>query len=308
MEPSLKVTIIAKFLQMITCLVVWPDYEKEMVILVVYASNSAEERMDLWAELLKVSSSQIVCSLPWVVLGDFNQILDPSEHSMPPSLNVPRRIREFKEYLLDADLSDLNYRGNSFTWWNKNSLRPVAKKLDRILVNDRWQCEFPNVVASFGSPGFLDHASLSIVFEPHIERLKKPFRFYNFMLANVGFFPMIMWLWYSANVVGSAMYKVSQKLSLLKNPIRDFNKTNYSHLEKRVSEAHDHLLTCQNNMLSHPNQANAIEEQDAIKRWQVLSVAEEHFTDKEQALTGWVLVTAIQGSSTEWLSIGTLLT
>lgn len=203
--------------------------------------------------------------------------LNPSEHSSPPSLNVSRCVREFRDCLVEAELSDLNFRGNEYTWWNKNALRPVANKLDRVLANDRWQCAFPNAVAIFCSPDFSDHASLSLVFEPHIEKLKKPFRFYNLLLANEAFLPLVERLWYSANVVGSLMFRVSKKLRLMKKPIRDFSKDNYSGLEKRVAEAHIQLLSCQKKMLSQPTNIHALAETEATKKWRLLEVAEEAF-------------------------------
>lgn len=77
--------------------------------------------------------------------------------------------------------------------------------------------------------------------------------------------PLIESLWYSFSVVGSAMFRVSQKLQKLKNPIREFSKDNYSNLEKRVREAHQVLLLSQNQMLSHPTTSNVEAEIEALR-------------------------------------------
>lgn len=45
---------------------------------------------------------------------------------------------EFRKCLLESDLADLTFKGNSFTWWNKRKNDLVAKKLDRALINDLW--------------------------------------------------------------------------------------------------------------------------------------------------------------------------
>lgn len=63
----------------------------------------------------------------------------------------------------------------------------------------------------------------------------------------------------------------------MKKAIHEFSRDNYSHLEKRVVEAHVHLLNRQEHMLSDPNQANAAEEIEATKKWQELAVVEEAF-------------------------------
>lgn len=73
----------------------------------------------MWDEVMAISNSQILNGKAWMVLGDFNQILHPQEHSRVVNHNVDRSIRDFRECLRVAELEDLNYRGNIFTWWNK---------------------------------------------------------------------------------------------------------------------------------------------------------------------------------------------
>lgn len=118
-HPSVKVVVLAKSLQMITCEVLLPQETSWIVVSIVYASNHNDTRKELWKELAEMASVQ-VGNKPWVVLEDFNQTLNPLEHSNAPSLNVDRRTREFRDCLLDSELSDLVYKGNTFTWWNKS--------------------------------------------------------------------------------------------------------------------------------------------------------------------------------------------
>lgn len=59
------------------------------------------------------------------------------------------------------------------------------------------------------------------------------------------------------------MLRLSKKLKALKKPIRDFRKDNFSNLEKRVVEAHEIVLLCQNNTLAMPNFLNAARESEA---------------------------------------------
>ncbi|XP_019082654.1 PREDICTED: uncharacterized protein LOC109125477 [Camelina sativa] len=134
-DSSVQVVVVEKSLQMVTCEVLFPGEQSWIVVSIVYAANEAER--ELWLEIVALGASQLVSSRPWIVMGDFNQILNPHEHSEQPSLNVDRRIRDFRSCLLDAELTDLTYKGNFFTWWNKNESRPIAKKLDRILVSKK---------------------------------------------------------------------------------------------------------------------------------------------------------------------------
>ncbi|WZY87828.1 hypothetical protein YC2023_044563 [Brassica napus] len=169
-----------------------PDFElTKIYISTVYASNDAEDRLTLWSEITSMASSYGLDNKPWLVIGDFNQIRVPSEHSLPPTLNMDKRMRDFNDCLMEANLEDLNFRGPTFTWWNKRKLAPVAKKLDRGLVNEDWLIVFPSSVLFFGNPNFSDHAVMAITLEPERTRIKKPFRFYNFMLQNPDFLAVV---------------------------------------------------------------------------------------------------------------------
>lgn len=167
--------------------------------------------------------------------------------------------------------------GNTFTWWNKSKCNPIAKKLDRALVNDEWFFEFPSSVACFGSPEFSDHAVISITLDLASARAKKPFRFYNFIIQSPDFLDLICNAWFSINVTGSAMYRVSRKLKLLKQYIKEFSKQNYSGIEKRTAQALENLVNAQNIMLADPSTTNAATELQAMKEWEELSNAETAF-------------------------------
>ena len=290
-HPSLLVTIISKSLQMITAEVIWPSVSHPTsYISIVYASNDPEERSTLWSEITALATSNDMDSKPWMIFGDFNQIRDPVEHSLPPTLTMDKRIRDFNQCLSDTNLDDLNFRGTTFTWWNKRKLTPLAKKLDRCLVNDEWYSAFPSSVAFFGSPSFSDHAVISVLLEPGRTRSKKPFRFYNYLLQNPDFLVIICTSWFAFNVTGSAMYRVTQKLKLLKNVIRKFSKQNYSGIEKKTALAHEKLLLAQEVMLSNPSTLNASAEISALQDWEELSAAETAFF--------------FQRSHINWLSLG----
>lgn len=222
-----------------------------------------------------MSSSQCIVDRPWMVLGDFNQVLHLTEHSTLVNQNADRRLREFRECLRVLELVDLNFRGNTYTLWNKCKTRPVAKKLDRVLVNDTWSVNFPSSYVIFGEPDFSDHASCGVVLGFLSQRQKRSFKFFNYLLQK--FLPMVCNHWFSCNVVGSAMLRLSKKFKLLKKMIRGFSRDNYSNLEKRVFESHEALLHLQNQTLGDPSQTNVSLELEAHRRWLILVKAEEAF-------------------------------
>lgn len=73
------------------------------------------------------------------------------------------------------------------------------------------------------------------------------------------------------------MYRLAEKLRILKKCIRKFSRENYSELEKRVEEAHRKLLLRQNETLRNPTAINAEIELTAQLKWQELADAEQSF-------------------------------
>lgn len=63
----------------------------------VYASNIVVDRRSLWADLCHLKSAYLQPHLPWIVLGDFNEILSFTDYSrtLDYSFNV-MGIREFQ--------------------------------------------------------------------------------------------------------------------------------------------------------------------------------------------------------------------
>ena len=289
-HPSVKVSVISRSLQMVTCDVQFPEAYESVIISFVYASNDVDMRQTLWNELTSLSGSQALIGKAWCVLGDFNQVLDPSENSFARSPNVDCQTRIFKQTLIDSSLVDLNFRGSSHTWWNKQKEQPIAKKLDRILVNDSWNVLFPLALGTFGPPAFSDHASMHVSLSSGLPKQKKPFRFFNFLLKNECFLPIIADCWFSSNVYGTAMFRVARKLKLLKPVIREFSKANYSGIEKRAAEAHEALILAQQRTLLDPSSANAAAELELQRTWAILSAAEEGFF--------------LQKSRVTWLDVG----
>lgn len=57
-HPSVKVIVIKKSLQMITCEVLLPKTQHWFVVSIIYASNEKEERQLLWEEIKDLSTSQ----------------------------------------------------------------------------------------------------------------------------------------------------------------------------------------------------------------------------------------------------------
>jgi hypothetical protein len=100
-----------------------------------YGEPSWGQKHISW-EALRTLHGQV--ALPWLVLGDFNEILFnyEKEGGRPRSQLA---MKAFHDALNDCELEDMGYVGDLFTW-RRGKLR---ERLDRGVVNDQWNACFP---------------------------------------------------------------------------------------------------------------------------------------------------------------------
>lgn len=93
-------------------------------------------------ELLRLLPGQ--SELPWVIGGDFNEILSNEEKAG----GVPRSdslIEMFRLALMECSLTDLGFVGQKFTWSNNRSAPDTVRcRLDRVCANSSWSALFPD--------------------------------------------------------------------------------------------------------------------------------------------------------------------
>jgi hypothetical protein len=95
--------------------------------------------------------------MPWLLLGDFNEILFSweKEGGAPRSLQCMKR---FQDCLSDCCLEDLGYIGDIFTW-RRGSLR---ERLDRAVANGEWNNRFPLCRVENGEMTKSDHRPVTV--------------------------------------------------------------------------------------------------------------------------------------------------
>lgn len=275
-NPAVEMTIVSKSDQAITCVVRLPHSPVEFAVTFVYAVNCRYGRRRLWLEIEQLAANSLVSDKPWLILGDFNQALDPTDASSGGS-RVTRGMEEFRSCLLNSNISDLPFRGQHYTWWNNQEQNPLAKKIDRVLVNVNWLLSFPLSYGTFGSMEFSDHCPSCVNIGNQVGGKNKPFRLSNFLMFHAEFLETIRATWERLAYHGTAMFTLSKKLKYLKGTIRSFNREHYSGLEKRVAQAALHLKACQSDLLASPSTHLARLEKEAHKVWADLALAEERF-------------------------------
>ncbi|XP_039026534.1 uncharacterized protein LOC120160184 [Hibiscus syriacus] len=194
---------------------------------------------------------------------------ESSDHDLLGHYLTPD-IKDFQVFTQELALHDHPFFGPNFTWSNKQQELFLARKLDRVLVNPRWDSAFPNSFVEFLAPGVFDHCMAVIWLS------KDP--------PASSFFSTVRQSW-SHNVLGNPMTALFSKLKRLKICLKGFNIEHYSNLSdrvklKRAELEHQQLLTLKGE--------NAIEKelelQDQLK---ILEEAETNLL-KQKAKIQWM--------------------
>ncbi|KAK0572934.1 hypothetical protein LWI29_000634 [Acer saccharum] len=127
-----------------------------------YGNPDSSQRIHSWNLLRRLSG---LSSLPWVCLGDFNEVLDDVEKlgGVPKDRKL---LSDFREALADSGLEDFGYVGPHYTWCNKREgVAAVSERLDRCTGSLDWKQIFPNFVVSHLDFWRSDHRPILLEFE-----------------------------------------------------------------------------------------------------------------------------------------------
>ncbi|KAK4382268.1 hypothetical protein Sango_2888600 [Sesamum angolense] len=194
----------------------------------------------MWQGLIQLSRS--ITDEPWIVMGDFNAVLDDSEVS-GYAADTSASMAEFLECITESELTHLPFTGANFTWHNcSDGERSLWKRLDRMLVNEVWLVKWPQSKYISTHSRTSDHSPLILQGQDSRQN-SSMFRFENYMAKMVGFQRIVEEHW-RHQFTGTDMYVLTRKLKSLKPIFRSFRKT-HGDLSHNVEQAAHFLQKAQ---------------------------------------------------------------
>jgi exonuclease III len=148
-----------------------------------YGFPEHDKRKDYWDLLRSLAHDT---SLPWCVMGDFNDMLS-AEDKRGGTPQPQWLIKGFRAAVQDSELIDLRMDGYPFTWTKgRRVVNPTEERLDRAMATQSWldefsQFKFINAIAdrSDHSPILLRPVVVDKTFKPRI------FKFENSWLEEL---------------------------------------------------------------------------------------------------------------------------
>ncbi|KAB5567970.1 hypothetical protein DKX38_001763 [Salix brachista] len=128
----------------------------------VYGHNNASDRKPLWDYIVR--TSPLYCNCPWILMGDFNAVLQAHNRSGGDSRWLGHH-NDFHNATHQAQLFTLPFTGMNFTWTNgqRQRLSDVLSPRQIASLGFHWHDNL-NVIISHGSWNFPDSP-------PHIQRI-----------------------------------------------------------------------------------------------------------------------------------------
>ncbi|XP_074293374.1 uncharacterized protein LOC141620388 [Silene latifolia] len=149
-----------------------------------YGWPAVSDRHLSW-ELLRLLHTQ--SSLPWVCLGDYNEILLSTE--MKGGSRPQWQMNRFREAVEDCGLRDVPWEGYNFSWDNGQAGDANRQcMLDRALCTSSWLDMFPYARLFFLNREWSDHAPIKLILnrkEGGMDK-KRTFRFEQIWVGEDG--------------------------------------------------------------------------------------------------------------------------
>jgi hypothetical protein len=104
----------------------------------IYGEPRLQDKYKTWDKLRDLHNQY---DLPWVVIGNFNEICFSHEKD-GGNARPPRFMQAFREALDDCGLEDLGFTGDPFTW----KCGRMRQRLDRVVATNSWSLMHPGAV------------------------------------------------------------------------------------------------------------------------------------------------------------------
>ncbi|XP_058783451.1 uncharacterized protein LOC131658138 [Vicia villosa] len=192
----------------------------------IYSSCLLSKKKELWKKLLELQDA--FKDGEWILGGDFNVIKNSSERRERTVAVNHVEMDLFSEFIDESLLEDIPCKGKKFSWFSGDG--KSMSRLDRFLVSSSIVSKWGVVGQLIGDRDISDHCPVWIL-KDNADWGPKPFRFNNEWFSLDSFLPFVEKEWKSMKVGGRGDFILKEKLRLLKDKLRRWNKEVFGKIE-----------------------------------------------------------------------------
>ncbi|XP_013624410.1 PREDICTED: uncharacterized protein LOC106330501 [Brassica oleracea var. oleracea] len=194
----------------------------------VYGHPIRALRHHFWEKLQRIATTR---KGPWLLCGDFNEILKPEEKIGGPP-REPWSMMDFNLMTKVCRLQDLPFSGNNMTWAGNRKGHKVQSWLDRGFGNDEFRALYPASRVIYLEMIESDHRPAIIQIRKTTDFGKKSFCFDNRLTEREGFKEVIIDGWKST--LPGQYVSVSDRIRKCRHAISQWKKANNTNSAKHI--------------------------------------------------------------------------
>ncbi|XP_059277758.1 uncharacterized protein LOC132031905 [Lycium ferocissimum] len=164
--------------------------------------------------------------MPWLICGDFNALLYSQDRLYGNPVQFTE-VKEFNDCMQDLSLTELNWRGDYYTWSNKqHGDERICSRLDRAIGNFEWMLNWGHLTLEYGVPNV------------------------SSTMQHQSFIPTVQATWAQQSSTGP-MRKIWHKLKILKPALKKLNAEEFKTVTQKISQARTDLAVTQEMLITH---------------------------------------------------------
>ena len=240
----------------------------------VYASPRFLERKLLWNNLSQVANLH---HLPWLLLGDFNEVLCSEDKFGGRTVNL-RRSQIFGNCLNNCGMLDLGFHGPRFTWSNlRDVVSLIQERIDRCFANVAWRNVYPEASVHHLTRINSDHWPVLLCLDtPPRLPLVRPFIFQPVWLSHPLFPGLVQEVWESNASLEPNVYEFTKAVKI-------WNKEIFGNIPRKKRRIEACLKGIQTSLAIAPNDFLVkLENQTRLELLAVLQQEEEFWAMKSR--------------------------
>ena len=209
--------------------VLYKPTHKMYSIMGTYCPAQSNEKDIFWTFL---TSYVMSLQFPWLLLGDFNEMLSPQDKMRGSPLKSTQLTR-LPSLFSTTNAMDIPCLQKAFSWRGSYNNNLIFERLDRAICHHAFYTDFNNSTISYGPFTVSDHAPIIFSSDSATNGRPPPFRFQNFRVLDNQSHSIVKRNW-NISITGSRFYRIQQKLYRIKTDLKLWAKTRYRHTTNKL--------------------------------------------------------------------------